>query len=128
MAAAVWVQAARERTYPLPEQDEASLYVTSPTAVRRLSLAYTALAADLYWIRAIQYYGGTQRQTASAQLPPPPSPATDPSADYPLLYPLLDLTTSLDPRFNVAYRFGAIFLAEPYPSVPGHAEQAVARL
>ena len=51
LAAAVWVQAARERTYPLPEPDEASLYITSPTAVRRLSLAYTALAADLYWIR-----------------------------------------------------------------------------
>ena len=34
---------------------------------------------------------------------------------YTLLYPLLDLTTTLDPRFTVAYRFGAIFLAEPYP-------------
>src|ERR1700681_1131697 len=85
MAAAVWVQAARERTYPLPEPDEASLYITSPTAVRRLSLAYTALAADLYWIRAIQYYGGTKRQMASAQLSPPPTPAADPSAGYPLL-------------------------------------------
>ena len=36
--------------------------------------------------------------------------------DYPLLYPLLDLTTTLDPRFNIAYRFGAVFLAEPYPA------------
>src|ERR1700681_4726952 len=91
MAAAVWVQAARERTYPLPEPAEASLYVTSPTAVRRLSLAYTALAADLYWIRTIQYYGGTKRQLASEwpQLAPPPMLAADPSAGYPLLYPLL---------------------------------------
>ena len=37
------------------------------------------------------------------------------SSDYALLYPLLDITTTLDPRFNIAYRFGAIFLAEPYP-------------
>jgi hypothetical protein len=130
MAAAVWVQAARERAYPLPEQDEASLYVTSPTAVRRLSLAYTALAADLYWIRAIQYYGGTKRELASQwpEVVPPPMLAADPSAGYPLLYPLLDLTTSLDPRFNVAYRFGAIFLAEPYPRGPGRPDLAVALL
>jgi hypothetical protein len=38
----------------------------------------------------------------------------DPLQRYRLLYPLLDLTTTLDPRF-VAARFGAIFLAEPDP-------------
>ena len=32
--------------------------------------------------------------------------------NYDLLYPLLDLVTTLDPRFIVAYRFGAIFLSE----------------
>src|ERR1700678_2204397 len=92
MGAAVWVQAARERAYPLPEEDEAALYVTSPAAVRRLSLEYTALAADLYWIRAIQYYGGTKRRMASEwpQIAPPPALAADPSAGFPLLYPLLD--------------------------------------
>ena len=36
-----------------------------------------------------------------------------------LLYPLLDLTTTLDPHFTIAYRFGAIFLAEPFPDGPG---------
>src|ERR1700686_2364008 len=130
MAAAVWVQAARERAYPPLEEEAATLYVTSPAALRRLSLAYTALAADLYWIRAIQYYGGTKRRLASQwpQLAPPPMLAADPSAGYPLLYPLLDLTTSLDPRFNVAYRFGAIFLAEPYPRGPGRPDLAVTLL
>ena len=43
------------------------------------------------------------------------------TSSYDLLYPLLDLTTSLDPQFNVAYRFGAIFLAEPPPGGPGRA-------
>ena len=37
---------------------------------------------------------------------------------YELLYPLLDLTTSLDPHFDIAYRFGAIFLRERYPGGP----------
>src|SRR5262249_2239865 len=47
------------------------------------------------------------------------------SRDYSLLYPLLDMTTSLDPRFNIAYRFGAVFLAEPYPGGPGRPDLAV---
>ena len=46
----------------------------------------------------------------------------------PLLYPLLDLTTDLDPRFTVAYRFGAIFLAEPSPDGPGRADLAIGLL
>ena len=50
------------------------------------------------------------------------------SQTYPLLYPLLDLTTTLDPRFNIAYRFGAIFLAEPYPGGPGRPDLAIALL
>src|SRR6266568_4169891 len=45
-----------------------------------------------------------------------------------LLYPLLDLTTSLDPNFMVAYRFGAIFLSEPDPGGAGRPELAIALL
>ena len=48
--------------------------------------------------------------------------------NYDLLYSLLDLVTTLDPRFNIAYRFGAIFLAEAYPSGPGRPDQAIALL
>ena len=36
--------------------------------------------------------------------------------------------TSLDPHFKVAYRFGAIFLAEPYPGGPGRPDHAIALL
>src|SRR5262249_6230127 len=43
-------------------------------------------------------------------------------------YPLLDLTTSLDPSFNIAYRFGSIFLAEPYPGGAGRPDLAIALL
>ena len=130
MAVAVQVQAARERAYPPSADEDATLYVTSGTVARRLALAYSALAADVYWIRAIQYFGGTKRQLASVppQLAPPVMLARDPAAGYPLLFPLLDLTTTLDPRFNVAYRFGAVFLAEPYPNGPGRPDLAIALL
>jgi hypothetical protein len=38
---------------------------------------------------------------------------------------MLDVTTSLDPRFKIAYRFGAVFLAESYPNGPGRPDLAV---
>ena len=41
------------------------------------------------------------------------------------LYPFLDLATSLDSRFVVAYRFGAIFLSEPPPGGPGRPDLAI---
>ena len=41
---------------------------------------------------------------------------------------MLDLVTTLDPRFTVAYRFGAIFLTEAYPSGPGRPDLAIALL
>ena len=130
MAAAARLQAARERAYPAAARDEVALSITSGTAMRGLALAYDALAADVYWIRTIQYYGGTKRSLAfeSSVLAPPPAIAADPAAGFPLLFPLLDLTTTLDPRFNIAYRFGAVFLAEPYPNGPGRPDLAVALL
>jgi hypothetical protein len=130
LAAAVSVQAARERLFPPAPDAEPALYLTSGSVARRLAVAYPTLAADLYWIRAIQYYGTTKlRLEGPSQLPaPPPALAADPAVAFPLLFPLLDLTTSLDPAFNVAYRFGAVFLAEPYPRGPGRPDLAVALL
>ena len=42
-----------------------------------------------------------------------------------LLYPLLDIATTLDPAFNIAYRFGAIFLAEGRDRGLSHPELAI---
>ena len=91
------------------------LYVRSGEFMKRAALSYDSLLADVYWIRAVQHFGGTKL-------------STDPLKQYDLLYPLLDLTTSLDPRFNIAYRFGAIFLAEPPPGGPGRPDQSIALL
>ena len=111
--AAVGLQAVHERRGGLPAATTPDLlYLRSPEAMRRLALSYDALLADVYWIRAVQHYGGTRL-------------LNDPNRRYDLLYPLLDLTTSLDPRFSVAYLFGALFLSEPAPGGPGRPDQAI---
>jgi tetratricopeptide (TPR) repeat protein len=102
------VQSAGQRT-------ESLLYVQSPEFARRAALSYDSLLADLYWIRAVQYYGRTTLAEGETKR-------------YDLLYPLLDFTTSLDPYFDIAYRFGAIFLAEPSPAGAGRPDQAIALL
>jgi hypothetical protein len=130
LAGAVQLQAAREGRYPARESDEEALYMTSGKTLRRLSGAYSLMASDLYWIRAIQYFGGTkQRLEAELQWPaPPPALAKPPGDEYALLYPLLEITTTLDPLFNIAYRFGAVFLAEAQPSGAGRPDLAMALL
>jgi len=129
LAAAVKLQAVREARYAqASNDDDETLYVTSGTAVRRLTGAYNALAADAYWIRAIQYYGGTKRRLTSNPLAPEPPPMIAAADEYRELYPLLNMTTSLDLRFNIAYRFGAVFLAEPYPGGPGRPDLAITLL
>jgi hypothetical protein len=132
LAAVVELQAARERWYPPQDENDTALYLRSPAAVRRLASAYTPLAADLYWIRAVQYYGGIKHRNSPTNValtaPPPPATLARPDDDYSQLYTLLDITTTLDPRFNLAYRFGAIFLAETYPNGPGRPDLAIALL
>lgn len=125
LAGAVQLQAARERLYPTPIVADDELYLRSGPALRGLTGAFSTLAADVYWIRAIQYYGGTKRRLAARREPePPPLLAAIPD-DYRELYPMLDVTTTLDPRFNIAYRFGAVFLAEAYPNGPGRPDLAI---
>ncbi len=36
---------------------EEVLYIPSPKAIKRLSLGYDGLLADIYWTRAVQYFG-----------------------------------------------------------------------
>jgi tetratricopeptide (TPR) repeat protein len=89
--------------------DEA-LFVPSPSVVKKLSLGYTGLVADFYWTRAVQYFGGHHGQY---------------SKSYNLLYPLLDITTTLDPHLVVAYQFGSIFLSQPPPEGAGQPDKAI---
>lgn len=125
IAGAAALQAARERQFLPPSAAEDALYVTSGTTLKRLSMGYSAVVADLYWIRAIQYYGGVKLRLEN---PGSAAATASASADYTLLHPLLDLTTTLDPHFNIAYRFGSIFLAEPVPGGAGRPDLAIALL
>jgi hypothetical protein len=110
---AVSLQVMRDRVWPRETAAvQQLLYVPSPAVMKRLVLGFDALAADVYWIRAIQHYGGERLKAGGA-------------GKYELLQPLLDITTSLDPYFNIAYRFGAIFLSEKPPGGPGRPDQAV---
>jgi hypothetical protein len=111
----VLLQIDRERRFRAADRVEEILYVSSPAAIGRMALSYDAMVADLYWIRAVQHYGRTKL-------------ANDPRRRYELLYPMLDLTTSLDPYFSKAYRFGAIFLAEKPPAGPGRSDLSIALL
>lgn len=118
LAAVVGLQAALEGQPPpvLPAGETGNiLYVRSGELAKRIALSYRALAADVYWIRTVQHYGSTKLSKSETKT-------------YDLLYPLLDLTTSLDPHFNIAYRFGAIFLAEKHPSGAGSPDLAIALL
>jgi tetratricopeptide (TPR) repeat protein len=114
-AAAIGLQVIRDRDRRPFEPQAGMLWFRSGEAVKRMALGYDTIVADVYWMRAVVYYGGERLSTTT-----PPN--------YDLLYSLLDLVTTLDPRFSIAYRFGAIFLAEAYPSGPGRPEQAIALL
>ena len=85
-------------------------YWTSGESLRHLSLGYEGLLADVYWTRAVQYYG-RQRLARSGR--------------FDLLGPLLHLTTALDSHLIIAYRFGAIFLAEKPPAGAGQPLEAL---
>jgi hypothetical protein len=86
------------------------LLLRSPAAIKKMSLGYDSLLADIYWTRAVQYYGARFATKG---------------ATFPLLWPLLDIATTLDPQMIIAYRFGAIFLSESGAGGPGRPDLAV---
>jgi hypothetical protein len=114
MAASVGIQVVRDHGWMPYEPAAPLLWVPSSNLVKKVSLGFDNLVADVYWMRAVVYYGSERQDTANK--------------NFDLLYPLLELTTALDPRFQVAYRFGAIFLAEAYPSGPGRPDLSIALL
>lgn len=90
------------------EQDEVLL--RSNKMMKALSLEYAPLMADVYWTRVVQYYGskGERREQ-----------------NLDSLWPLLDLSTTLDPNLVPAYRFGSTFLAEARPVGLGRPDLAI---
>src|SRR5690348_3211303 len=89
---------------------EEVLYISSPKALKRMSLGYDGLLADIYWTRAVQYFGNRHHDGAQR---------------YDLLAPLLEITTGLDPHLLVAYEYGTNFLAPKPPNGGGMPERAI---
>jgi tetratricopeptide (TPR) repeat protein len=89
---------------------EEVLYISSPTILKRISLGYGGLLADVYWTRAVQYFGSKHHDGAQ---------------HYELLAPLLEITTRLDPQLLVAYEYGANFLAPQPPNGAGMPRSAI---
>lgn len=115
LALAVTFQVWRDRGWQPYEPATPILWLDNAGAMQRLALGFDSLIADVYWIRAVVYFG---RQRLSDRQ----------DKNYDLLFPFLDFVTTLDPRFTTAYRFGAIFLSEAAPGGPGRPDLAVALL
>jgi hypothetical protein len=90
------------------ERDE--LVVRSSKLAKLMSMEFAPLLADVYWTRAVQYYGNKHIQEAKG---------------LELLWPLLDMTTTLDPNLLPAYRFGAMFLGAKAPAGAGRPDLAI---
>ena len=112
MTLAVALQVWRDRGWQPYEPETPVQWLEAGPTVRRLTLGFDSLLADFYWIRAVVYFGRQRLSTAVDK-------------NYDLLHPLLELVTTLDPRFTVAYRFGAFFLSEPPPNGPGRPDLAI---
>jgi len=84
--------------------------VRSPKLMKLVTLEYATLAADIYWTRAVQYYG---------------SKHLGQDTDLESLWPLLDVATTLDPNLLPAYRLVATFLSQPEPRGAGRPDLAV---
>lgn len=84
--------------------------LSSAKMVKTMSLEYAPLMADFYWTRVVQFYGNKHVRG---------------DANLEELWPLLDITTTLDPNLIIAYRFGAIFLSQRAPGGAGRPDLAV---
>src|ERR1700681_2018014 len=89
------------------EDDQVML--RSSKLVKGLSLEYAPLVADIYWTRVVQYFGNKH---AGQQL------------DLRLLWPLLDVTSTLDPNLMPVYHFGSMFLSDAPPRGAGRPDLA----
>jgi tetratricopeptide (TPR) repeat protein len=96
-----------DNTSPRQTVSEESLYFASGKTIKKMSLGFNALAADIYWIRTVQYFG---RKLIDSGKPLSSAATRDLRMD--LLAPLLNIVVTLDPQHIPAYRFGAIFLPE----------------
>jgi hypothetical protein len=109
--AGVWkLQEKIDGQFDAMHREADDLVLRSGKLLKVMSLEYAPLMADLYWTRVVQYYGDKSVRH---------------DANLELLWPLLDVTTTLDPNLVVAYRFGSMFLSESAPRGAGRPDLAI---
>ena len=106
-----WSQSKIEARLGSYRAQEEVLYLWTGEQVRNLFPGFEGLAADIYWLRTVQYFGG-QRGFAEGKR-------------FELLRPLIEITTTLDPRLEIAYRYGAVFLCEHPPTGAGRPREGI---
>jgi len=94
------------------DEDPDILLFNSPKLVKKMALGYADLAADFYWMRAIQYFGRFEQ-------------ADKRKVRYKNLHTLLDITTTLNPDYIDAYRTGCFFLAAEEPLGANQPDEAL---
>ena len=105
------IQTRIDRTFGQYRATEEILYVDSGQRMKRVLLGFDNLAADLYWLRTVQYFGGKRLDVTTK--------------NYDLLEPLLNITVELDPNFKIVYSYGATFLSEPFPKGAGRPDKGI---
>jgi TPR repeat protein len=97
LGAAAWLTADRAwRSLPHPRPLEELSYYPSGEYLRPIALGHAETAADLAWLRAVQYYGEHRR--------------TD--LRFVRMHHVFDILTTLAPHFIPAYIFGGFALAQ----------------
>jgi len=89
---------------------EERFYLDGP-ALRRVTLAFNDVAADWYWMRSLQYVGRkivAYRDAHEGRF----DLSNLSSLDLHLLPDLLEICTTLDPKFLDAYYYGALILPD----------------
>lgn len=91
----------------------------APETARRLAAGFGGLAADWYWLGALQYVGRRiQEQAVARRVAHKGAIELDriEGVDPRILTRLLEMITTLDPRFTAVYEFAAVVL--PVVDVP----------
>jgi tetratricopeptide (TPR) repeat protein len=105
-----WLQHGIDAQRASLSQERDDVLLRSGKLVKVMSLEYAPLLADIYWTRVVQYYGNKHVRG---------------QANLELLWPMLDITTTLDPNLLISYRFGAMFLSQAPPAGAGRPDLAV---
>lgn len=80
---------------PVPGALEVYMCIPSGEFLRHFTFGFSQIVADYFWIKTISYFGDHLMS----------------DHQYPWLYHILDLVTTLDPAFRSPYYFGGVILS-----------------